>query len=263
MRKRFVQSHLPLVDHFIVPSEYVARSLRGLGLPARRSSSSRSNLAGAATRPGRAGSRDPRTRNRFAFFGQLNPYKGADVLLRGDGPARRATSTASVDFRREPRQAVARVPEAVRRADRAPSATTSPSPAPTSARDLAQLMAGIDWVVVPSIWWETGPIVVMEAFQYGRPVICSDIGGMAEKVTDGVNGLHFRRRDPEHLARGACSAPPRRPASGTSCSAGIPSRPGQPDRGGHVETLTPALRRTARAAPAPRRPGGLRRRRGA
>ena len=27
---------------------------------------------------------------------------------------------------------------------------------------------------------------------HGRPVICSDIGGMAEKVTDGVNGLHFR-----------------------------------------------------------------------
>ena len=61
-------------------------------------------------------------------------------------------------------------------------------------------MDGIDWVVVPSIWWETGPIVVMEAFQYGRPVICSDIGGMSEKVTDGVNGLHFRRRDPEQLA---------------------------------------------------------------
>ena len=62
-------------------------------------------------------------------------------------------------------------------------------------------MARIDWVVVPSIWWETGPLVVMEAFQYGRPVICSDIGGMSEKVTDGVNGLHFRRRDPDRPGR--------------------------------------------------------------
>jgi glycosyltransferase involved in cell wall biosynthesis len=41
---------------------------------------------------------------------------------------------------------------------------------------------------------------VVEAFEHRRPVICSDIGGMAEKVTDGVNGLHFRRRDPGHLA---------------------------------------------------------------
>ena len=35
---------------------------------------------------------------------------------------------------------------------------------------------------------------------HGRPVICSDIGGMAEKVTDGVNGLHFQVGDPAGLA---------------------------------------------------------------
>lgn len=35
----------------------------------------------------------------------------------------------------------------------------------------------------------------------GRPVICSDIGGMAEKVADGVSGLHFRAGDPHSLAR--------------------------------------------------------------
>jgi glycosyltransferase involved in cell wall biosynthesis len=67
--------------------------------------------------------------------------------------------------------------------------------------DIPKLMARIDWVVVPSIWWETGPIVVWEAFQNGRPVICSDIGGMSEKVTDGVDGLHFRTRDAADLAR--------------------------------------------------------------
>jgi glycosyltransferase involved in cell wall biosynthesis len=32
-------------------------------------------------------------------------------------------------------------------------------------------------------------------------VICSDIGGMSTKVTDGVDGLHFRTGDPEDLAR--------------------------------------------------------------
>jgi glycosyltransferase involved in cell wall biosynthesis len=31
-------------------------------------------------------------------------------------------------------------------------------------------------------------------------VICSDIGGMAEKVADGVNGLHFARADHDDLA---------------------------------------------------------------
>ena len=42
---------------------------------------------------------------------------------------------------------------------------------------------------------------MLEAFQHGRPVICSDIGGMSEKVTDGVSGLHFRRGDPASLAQ--------------------------------------------------------------
>src|ERR1044071_1235531 len=61
-------------------------------------------------------------------------------------------------------------------------------------------MANFDWVVVPSIWWENSPLVIQEAFQHGRPVICSDIGGMAEKVAHGVNGLHFRAGDARSLA---------------------------------------------------------------
>jgi glycosyltransferase involved in cell wall biosynthesis len=66
--------------------------------------------------------------------------------------------------------------------------------------DLPALMEKTDWVVVPSIWWENSPLVIQEAFMHGRPVICSDIGGMAEKVRDRVNGLHFRARDPDSLA---------------------------------------------------------------
>ena len=42
--------------------------------------------------------------------------------------------------------------------------------------------------------------MIQEAFKYGRPVICSDIGGMAEKVTPGVNGLHFRAGNALDLA---------------------------------------------------------------
>ncbi|RYE73594.1 MAG: glycosyltransferase, partial [Hyphomicrobiales bacterium] len=40
-----------------------------------------------------------------------------------------------------------------------------------------------------------------EAFQHLRPVIASNIGGMAEMVRDGVDGLHARPGDPRHLAQ--------------------------------------------------------------
>jgi glycosyltransferase involved in cell wall biosynthesis len=67
--------------------------------------------------------------------------------------------------------------------------------------ELPALMREIDWVVVPSVWWENSPLVIQEAFANGRPVLCSDIGGMAEKVADGVSGLHFRVGDPHALAQ--------------------------------------------------------------
>jgi glycosyltransferase involved in cell wall biosynthesis len=44
-----------------------------------------------------------------------------------------------------------------------------------------RLMQGVDVVVVPSIWWENSPVVIEEALRNRRPVICSDIGRMAEK----------------------------------------------------------------------------------
>ena len=59
---------------------------------------------------------------------------------------------------------------------------------------------------------------------HGRPVICSDIGGMAEKVTDGVDGLHFRGGDPEDLARGSNGRPPTRAVAGAA-----PRDPAVPD----------------------------------
>lgn len=61
-------------------------------------------------------------------------------------------------------------------------------------------MAEIDWVIVPSIWWENSPVVIQEAFLHHRPVIASGIGGMAEKIRDEVDGLHFRTGSPESLA---------------------------------------------------------------
>ena len=65
---------------------------------------------------------------------------------------------------------------------------------------MPRLMAGADWVVFPSTWWENAPLVINEAFQHGRPVICSGIGGAAELVRDGVNGLHAPVGDAAGLA---------------------------------------------------------------
>ena len=50
-------------------------------------------------------------------------------------------------------------------------------------------VAAYDAVIVPSQWLETGPLVVLEAFAAGVPVVGSRLGGIAELVTDGVDGV--------------------------------------------------------------------------
>src|SRR5207249_11023510 len=46
-----------------------------------------------------------------------------------------------------------------------------------------------DTLAVPSVWFETGPLVVLEAFAAGIPVVGSNIGGISELVTDGASGM--------------------------------------------------------------------------
>ena len=65
---------------------------------------------------------------------------------------------------------------------------------------LASRMARVDWCIVPSLWEEAFCLVISEAGEFRRPVICSDIGAMAERVTDDVDGIHFTRGDPDALA---------------------------------------------------------------
>jgi glycosyltransferase involved in cell wall biosynthesis len=55
--------------------------------------------------------------------------------------------------------------------------------------DIGSRLATFDAVVVPSQLLETGPLVVLESFAAGVPVIGSALGGIAEKVANGVNGL--------------------------------------------------------------------------
>jgi glycosyltransferase involved in cell wall biosynthesis len=64
---------------------------------------------------------------------------------------------------------------------------------------VAEVLSGIDVLVVPSLWFENSPLTIHEAFLAGVPVLCSDRGGMAELIGDGVNGLHFRMGDARDL----------------------------------------------------------------
>ena len=56
------------------------------------------------------------------------------------------------------------------------------------------------FIVVPSEWYETFGLVVVEAMSHGLPVIASRIGGLPELVEDGVTGLLFEPGNSEELS---------------------------------------------------------------
>ncbi len=218
MRKRFVQSQFALVDCFIAPSRFLLERYVAWGVPRDRIIFEDYGRLAQTVVLDSCGSERPR--DRFGFFGQLNPFKGVDVLLQAMallGPTpRRRRLVSSTGASMRPRCHRPRPHLWLHGANlelQAGSFQTHLAGLVEDTKDRVTLvgryeiddlpvrMANVDWVIVPSIWWENSPLVIQEAFMHGRPVIVSDIGGMAEKVTDGVNGLHFRVGDAPDLAR--------------------------------------------------------------
>jgi glycosyltransferase involved in cell wall biosynthesis len=196
MRERFIKGHLANVDLFVAPSEFLRQRYIDWGVPA-----DRIVCEDYGRRPAvrLAEPEGERPRNRFGYFGQLNPYKGVLTLLEAMARFEHRPDIqlrlhgANLDQQTDEFQAeFAELLEAA-----AANVTLVGTYHP---EDVPLLMRDIDWVVVSSRWWENSPLVIQEAFMQRRPVICSGIGGMAEKVTHEVNGLHFHVGDAAAMA---------------------------------------------------------------
>jgi glycosyltransferase involved in cell wall biosynthesis len=57
------------------------------------------------------------------------------------------------------------------------------------------------FVVMPSEWYETFGMVIVEAYAAGKPVIASNLGGIGSLVENDVTGLLFKPGDASDLAR--------------------------------------------------------------
>ena len=70
---------------------------------------------------------------------------------------------------------------------------------PLGRDDVLRLFAAADAAVLPSAW-ENFPHAVVEALAVGTPVVATDVGGVAEVVRDGENGLLVPAGDAAALA---------------------------------------------------------------
>jgi glycosyltransferase involved in cell wall biosynthesis len=213
IRKLWLDHHLDQVDHFTCPSRFMIEHYVNWGIARERISYVTNGQRSHVIRP-MLPSPDA-ARNRFGFFGLLHDDKGVTVLLRAVSLLREAGFTDfHIDINGGGMQhaspAVRREIETFQQAEQQlPAAERIVSFNGAYTLDQIQSrMTRVDWTIVPSVWWEIFGLVISEAWMFDRPVICSNVGGMAERVTHELDGLHFEMGDPASLAaaiRRACT----------------------------------------------------------
>jgi glycosyltransferase involved in cell wall biosynthesis len=222
LRKQSFLAALKSFHGFISPSRFLAERMVQWGIPRERLTVIENGLSHLPQRQS-ATAVDRKSSWTFGFFGQVNPFKGVDLLVAAaDLLARSGDPSPGIRIRVHGNM-VGLSEEFTKRFAMAQQQQVLEYAGPYNNANVAQLMANCDYVLVPSRWWENSPVVIQEAYAIGRPVICAGIGGMAEKVINGVSGLHFRFGDVRDLARTIRSAAD--PNTHAKLVAGLP-RPG-------------------------------------
>jgi glycosyltransferase involved in cell wall biosynthesis len=203
MRHELIRRAFSAIDLFIAPSSFLRNRAIEWGIDPSRIVAidnviapevlkQASKVKHQASQQGRA---------RIGYFGQMTPFKGVDILLRAfqllsefakaslalrlHGDARNYENTSFGG------ELIALIKECQPEVEIITRYKNS---------DVLQLMRDCDWIVIPSIWWENSPTVLQEARLAGKPVICTDIGGLSEK-SDRSTDILFPVGDVQGLKR--------------------------------------------------------------
>lgn len=122
----------------------------------------------------------------IAFIGRLYPAKGAHVMI--EALLRRPELAIRLDIYSIVQESRAEMYTRKLKEQASGDSRIRFFP-PVSNQDMVRLLRRYDLLAVPSQGFETGPLVVYDAFSAGIPVIGSDRGGIAELVEHGKNGM--------------------------------------------------------------------------
>jgi glycosyltransferase involved in cell wall biosynthesis len=199
LRRRYIERFFDLVDIFVSPSHFLAERYVAWGVPPDKMVVLENLMPqlSEAVAPLQVPSQGPL---RFGFFGQVSGLKGIDVLFdAAEALAAEGVAGAHIDIFGDYRAQPQEFQDAfLKRLDKAGKNIRFQGPYDRPRVD--RLMRSMHAILVPSVWWENSPVVIQEALRNRRPVICSDIGGMAEKVRNGIDGFHFSAGNAMSLA---------------------------------------------------------------
>lgn len=138
--------------------------------------------------------RRPDQRPVIGFIGQIAPHKGTDLLI--EAFARLPHGAAALHIYGPADQDPAYMAQLRTLAGGLDVVFKGTFP---SAR-MAEVLAPMDLLVIPSRWYENSPLVLLNALATHTPVLVSDVAGMTEFLEPGRNGHAFARGSVDDLA---------------------------------------------------------------
>ena len=190
------------VSRFLCPSAFYVRKYAEWGYPAERLVHLPNFVDLETWRPADTGPDDA-----YLYFGRISREKGLVTLLRAHAlwearardsfepppPELRLAGSGPLDDRL---RALA--------ADLAPARIRFLGPLTPDA--LRAEIGRARFTVLPSEWYENGPLSLLESLAAGVPVAGADIGGIPECLDDGRDGVLFAPADTEALAEALARA---------------------------------------------------------
>ena len=198
IRERDVVLHerlLPIVYRFLAPSNFLRDRFLDWGIPPEQIDYCRTGINLDAFEGVERTTSDSL---RVAFIGTPAPHKGVHVLLEawgklsGDQRARGSLQIfGGLDHN----------PEYIRRIQVLSEEVGASMMGALKRSEVAGALARTDVLVIPSIWYENSPLIILEALATKTPILVSDLGGMAELVDPGVTGYRFKVNDSGDLCK--------------------------------------------------------------
>ena len=183
MREIAIKSALGFVDHFIAPSQFLADQYLSWGIPAEKISVMenplfvRQDLGVHRPAPPKRGQRW-----KIGFFGQINYYKGLDLIVEAVRLATERGTKVELGIHGTFSNVNGEAYIENLKADIADLGDKAVYHGAYRQTDVQWLMQQYHFVVMGSRWYENSPVVIQESISAGVPLLVPDHGGMKEKA---------------------------------------------------------------------------------
>ncbi len=194
-RNQLLRAATAHIDHFFAPSAFLRNFYVDQGFDGERIQVIENGMDLTRLRAGAEAPRPPTPGLRVGFLGTLAWQKGPHVLV--DAFNRLPADTTATLTLHGSADAFPDYAAMLRASIRHPNVTLA---GPVRYDDVGRVLRTFDLLVVPSLWYENSPLVIQEAYALGIPVLASDLGALAEKVSDKRTGRLFPAGDAAALA---------------------------------------------------------------